>query len=180
MSIPMDIKIEFEPTTLALLRRYRDSDLAPGLSRAIKRGMDKGHLLAVTMIQRARFSGKGPFEPSKGKLGVVSGVLRRSIDATPATIDNESRLVVSAELGSNVDGNEPVEYFNAHEFGSTETVRVRAHKRGESKVKAHTRVMNTPERAPLRRGLQDRSVQNVYIDEIEGELVDFLEGKGVL
>lgn len=153
------VKIELTKESVEFIRRF--SDYPEVLSDGIRDGMDRANLVSLSRIQRSRFSGTGPFKPSQHRLGIVSGRLRRSLRTVPAEVENASNLEVRSGMGS------AVEYFGAHEFGLRKRVTVRSHLRNGSRVRSHTRAMNVPERAPLRTGLRDDDVQEIYQEEIE-------------
>jgi hypothetical protein len=127
--------------------------------------------LLVGHIVQSKLSQRGP-----DTLGVVTGRLRRAVRPRKPVIGGNS--VVSG-LGANV------RYLATHEFGFRGTVQVRAHERrsarfegqrislrdakqirgkallrklnlGTEKVKAHSRKVNIPARAPLLRGTQEK------------------------
>lgn len=147
------------------------------LKRAVAKTLDLQLALTVGHIQAKRLTGRGPFAPSEGRLGVRTNRLRSSLWAAPAQIQGDT---ISASIGSNVV------YAGLHEFGATltrtskpGTVRLRANKAGElarqkggrlavfaKKTAAHARevsylggksyTIHIPERAPIRRGITDR------------------------
>lgn len=119
--------------------------------------------------QKERFTGQGPFPVSQNRLGVVSGRLRRDLHSEPAEITGRG---YSGRIGA------AVEYYGAHELGFSGTVNVPAHKRDArtvdrkaqtrttksgkavsirsnqfsllpQSVRAHTRKVTIPKRAPL-------------------------------
>jgi len=126
---------------------------------AIRRGMSRAAQLTAADITRQRLTGKGPFPVAAHQLGVRSGRLRKSLRATPAVI---SGMEVRTSIGSKV------RYAAAHEFGFKGKVPVKSHQRTIKKafgvklkaasthtVKAHQRVVNIPERAPIRTGIEE-------------------------
>lgn len=146
----------------ARLGQYQKTVLAK-----ISKEMDAVNLLTVGHIQRARLTGKGPFPAELGKLGVVTGRLRGSANATAAKISGNQ---VASSIGTNV------RYAAIHEFGFTGVVKVKPHRRkvagrdvfrgtdaGEEQVAsgvgfvgAHARNLRIPARAPFRRGIEDK------------------------
>ncbi len=85
-----------------------------------------------------------------GSLLVTSGALLKSIQ--PKLISREL-VVISA-------GNQKVKYAKAHNEGFKGSVNVKAHKRKDSKVKAHTRDMNIPQRQFM--GKSDQLAKIIY------------------
>jgi hypothetical protein len=167
----------------------------PGkMLRAIKRGMDRGGELALGKITAERFTGKGPFPEIDGRLGVKTNRLRSSLRYTGARIEGDT---VTGAMGSNV------EYFGVHEWGYNGQVHVEAFTRrqksrdvrevkytktgkvsktkgklvasGIARVRAHTRWLGIPARAPLGHGLADH--MSDITDEITGELIATAEGE---
>lgn len=139
---------------------------------AIARGLDAALEEALDQTLKKRFTGKGPFDPALKKLGVRSGLLRTSFLRSPARAEGGS---VRASIGSNV------KYWFIHEFGFNGQVAVNAHSRAHtidergnvvahrralrskkvhtlrtSQVRAHTRWLQMPERAPMRTGLREQ------------------------
>lgn len=150
------------------------------------------HLGMGKLAQRAareRFSGKGPFPVAQNRLGNVSGRLKRAIDA------KETEIVAGgyqSRLGA------ALEYFAAHEFGFRGTVQVPAHRRDAYKVnrkqqtrtskkgtrfsiranqfsvlpgsvRAHSKRLNIPARAPLRTALSQHA-EKILTAEIKTAL----------
>lgn len=136
---------------------------------AIMRGMEKGAAYMVGKITEDRLTGKGPFPVADHRLGVVTGMLRRSFHWAGAARVNGNE--VTTEIGANVV------YAAAHEFGYVGAVTVKEHVRktkkgGAATVKEHERKVNIPERAPIRTGIAEHADQMVIAikDEILGEL----------
>lgn len=147
------------------------------LKAAVAKTLDLQLALTVGAIQATRLTGRGPFAPVEGRLGVRTNRTRSSLWAAPAQVAGN---LISASIGSNVS------YAGLHEFGATirkttkaGTVRLRANKAGElarqkggrlavfaKKTSAHARevsylggksyTVQIPERAPIRRGIADR------------------------
>jgi phage gpG-like protein len=147
------------------------------LKRAVAKTLDLQLALTVGHIQARRLTGRGPFAPAEGRLGVRTNRLRSSLNAAPVQIQGN---VISGSIGSNVG------YAGLHEFGATitktskpGTVRLRTNKAGElarqkggrlavfaKKTAANARevsylggksyTVTYPERTPIRRGITDR------------------------
>lgn len=149
------------------------------LPRALRVALDLENELTVAHIVTARATGKGPFPPAEGRLGVVKSRYRRSVRPARAVVRDTE---IWSAIGSNV------RYAGAHEFGVDKKVQVAAHgaknrmldllevsgrtvARWESfglrgkktkvasgyvTVRTHERHMRMPERAPIRRGISDR------------------------
>lgn len=188
------VVIQLGPDAAALLEKLKAYPRE--MQQAIRRGMDRANALVTRQMTRSRFTGKGPFPVSEGKLGVRTGRLRRSLLWAKATIDPAGN--VTGAIGSNV------EYMGVHEFGFSGEVQVRAHRRsrftaggkqisianasklrGKKKetlsasthdVRGHSRRVNVPERAPVRRGISDGKA--TYADEITKALAAAWEKKG--
>lgn len=147
--------------------------LKPDIMRsAIQRGMDRGTQLVVGEITRQRLTGKGPFPVAAHQLGVKSGRLRKSLRGTKAVVAGDT---ITSGIGSKVS------YAAVHEFGYAGSVPVQAHQRTIKKafgrklkaasthgVKAHKRTVNTPERRPVRTGIEENL--NVFTGEITREV----------
>lgn len=145
------------------------------LLNAIRRDLDEQNQLTVAHIQVNRLSGKGPFDPSLGKLGVRSNRYRQSVRRSPAVITGNS---VHSAIGTNLKP-----YPELHEFGADFTrkagsVRLRTDASGALTGRGpngrlatfagrrHKRVkvvgfaahgVKVPARAPLQRGLADKA-----------------------
>lgn len=170
------VTIKLSDSSRDLIEAYRH---VPALVvDAIVRGLFKANVLALSLIQRTRFTGQGAFPVAERKLGVDTGRLRRSLRTDAPEIVSVEQLQVKTAMGS------PVEYLGPHEFGFRGPVSVAAHTRtrGDSThpVKAHTRTMDMPERAPLRTGLRSDEVQAIYTSELEKALVEDLTNPGGL
>lgn len=139
-------------------------------------GMDRANQLALTNIQKAHLTGRGPFPPEEHRLGVVTNRLRGAAWASPAVATGT--MVTSA-----IDDN--VKYAAIHEFGGTVhhpartgTARLRTDKLGnllkqainanlvifakaghkrvkEVAYKAEAYDVTMPERAPFRTGIEE-------------------------
>ena len=147
------------------------------LRRALVKSMNEQNELAIGEITRNRLTGDGPFQVSEHKLGVVTKLLRASLNRgephSLTTLAVAKGDTVTSTIGTNV------EYAGAHEFGFSGPVFVnshirRAHKRlketittktgktrrkfskvGESIVTGHGRNVDIPARAPIKHGLED-------------------------
>jgi phage gpG-like protein len=172
------LSITLNPEAHRLLARSPQWPAA--LRTAIAKTLDLQLALTVGQIQAKRLTGRGPFDPVEGRLGVRTNRLRSSLYAAPAQIQGNT---ISASIGSNV------RYAGLHEFGATVTkttkpgsIRLKATKGGElyrqkggrlaifaKKTDKNARTVATrggrsftvtiPERAPIRRGIQDRLPQ---------------------
>lgn len=170
----MKIDLQLSPEgehTMAKLAAYPER-----MRAAICKGLDLGLQVALDQTTKNRFSGKGPFPYAEHRLGVIDGRLRASLRRVPAKVE---QTTITAAIGSNV------KYFGIHEFGFDGTVQVRAHQRvnfrtkagapiakrriGKTKkaqaditrhegtVKAHSRRVNIPARAPLSTGIAEQA-----------------------
>ena len=165
-----DLTIEISQPNAEALARFTPQRILGLVGLALVRALPHVH----AAITRERFTGKGPFPVPEHRLGVRSGNLRRQIYWTRPVYTEDS---VTATIGT------PVSYAGVHEFGFSGSVKVREHQRvrlfsdkgrrltragaerkalrGESvtgfasTVKAHTRTVNIPARAPLRTGLAE-------------------------
>jgi len=173
------IQIEFAPGTLSMIEELKA--LPYKLPQAIKRGMDRALPQVVSSIQAERLTGQGPFPVEEHRLGQSKkhgGMLNRSVRWTPAIIEGET---VTGAIG------DPVRYASVHEFGYSGQVFVPAFNRkvktrdtftkadrvskktgkgykakvktasGITTVKAHTRWMSMPARAPFGHGIADNA-----------------------
>jgi phage gpG-like protein len=186
--VSVTIKVEIPPDSRALIAKLQRFPVE--LGEAIKRGMNRAGALALGKITAERFTGLGPFPVSEHKLGVRTGRLRGSLRWTPAqSVTSGGQLIeVSGAMGSNV------EYLGVHEFGFDGTVNVksftrkvpelrfgrapagpRARRPTTETVKAHTRTMRIPARAPLRTGIEEHL--DDFTTEINSELQTLLESK---
>jgi hypothetical protein len=137
---------------------------------AAEKATNKTNRIALDAIIKRRFLGKGPFPVSQHRLGVDSGRLKKSLTIFPAKVTgNVLSIVGGQEAGSTV------KYFNVHEFGFDGEVQVKSHTRrikrkrrrrkGEAKeavVRAHSRHMKVPKRAPLTAGFEDKETATLY------------------
>lgn len=161
---------------------------------AVTRGLDLGLELALGRTLATRFTGRGPFPVADHRLGIITGRLRSSIRRSAARTVNGN---VEAAVGTNV------KYFGVHEYGFDGSVAVKAHKRtgyrndqgkvlskraaqkqtkkGKSvtertgEVKAHSRRVKVPARAPLRTGLEAN--KQLIADALSRQLVAAWRGE---
>jgi hypothetical protein len=152
----MEITIK-APEELGLLqKRLKDER---GLLKSIAPVIDTENELTVAQIQEAHMSFSGPTS-----LGVRTGRLRRSVRPARARIVSGG---VWSAIGSNV------KYMGPHEFGIDADVSVKPHMRkhvvkkvlfgrrrkvrlGDISVRGYTMHMKQKERAPIRRGIEER------------------------
>lgn len=183
LSLTINPGPEFE----TLRRRFEPGEVAARMAEGIRAGLDRANLLALSRIQRGRFTGKGPFPVSEQKLGHRSRRLIRSLGASRAVVRDAASLSVGTGIGSNVS------YYGAHEFGFSGPVKVPAHERSmpettrtsrsgrvykvaahKQSVRAHSRRMSMPARRPMRAGLAEEAVQEIYKDELFTGIKDAL------
>lgn len=172
---PLTIEIVLTPETRALMKRMENLPFI--LRKGIAAGMDKAGALMVSDIQAKRLSGKGPYPVDEGRLGQVTRRLRTSVRFTRAQIAGD---LVHQTMGTNVS------YAGVHEFGFNGQVHVPGFTRrqrsrdrvaventttktgkpkkrkvvvasGIAFVKAHTRWMQIPARAPFGHGVADNT-----------------------
>ena len=186
MSATVTIKLTDEAQ--GILRSIKG--MTEGMSRAVARGMDQANQIAKTRIENQHLTGKGPFPVSQHKLGVKSGLLRKSTWANKARVNGNT---ISSAIGSNVI------YAAIHEFGGvihkdakSGSVRLRVDRHGalfrqpgfahlaifarpqhkarevKTKIKAHDITM--PERAPFRTGIAESAAD--YTREISAAIVN--------
>jgi phage gpG-like protein len=172
-------------TASAMLSRAWTDDVLRGLQRT----MDEQNQFTISKIQRYN-KGKGPYPVAQHRLGHVSGFWAKSIHAPKARIVGTS---VASSIGS------PIEYAAAHEFGFRGAVNVRAKARrqqsrnvgksgrfgvkdksavafGFANVKAFTRQVNIPARAPITHGIEDRKAE--YERAMSASIIATLRGLG--
>lgn len=169
--------------------RYAPGNVATVMALAIKAALDRANPIATSRVNRARFTGNGPFPVGDHRLGHRSRRLTRSLTHSGARIVDAGGLKVASGIGSNV------KYFGPHEFGFAGTVTVPAHERqmpevqrvsstGKSyvvpahtqSVRSHSRRMRVPARAPLYTGLAEDATAEIYKRELYTELMDALSG----
>lgn len=179
------ITIEMPPESRALVAQL--AHLPEATRAAIVRGMDKAGALVTGRIQAERLTGEGPFPVAQGRLGVVSGRLRGSVRWTRTTAFGTT---FRQTIGTNV------RYAGVHEFGYNGQVAIPAHTRrvftepknpatgkprrskvrvatGIANVRAHTRWLQIPARAPFGHGLADHAAE--YPKQITAELRALLQ-----
>ena len=171
MPVKITVQTNLPQVTAALSR------LPAQIQQRLTAALDKQTQLAIGHITRRYMRRRGP-----ETLGVVTSRLRNSLWATPARMEGNE---VVASIGTNVSYAAVHEFgfsgtvnVRAHtrragrvkgkklvkevsEFNGKATGRTRkASRKGGSKtvnVRAHTRKVNIPARAPIRKGLEDRS-----------------------
>ncbi len=150
--------------------------------QTVMSAVDAGSQLLLSTALRGRFSGQGPYPVASRRLGVKTGLLRRSLRFTrPALVGNGTIRVLA---GSNLP------YFAAHEFGFKGRVKVKetsvraytvrnAFGTGNSfSVRAHTRKahikeLNIPRRAPLTAAIEEHSTR-IYVRQITRALTNLI------
>lgn len=175
MAAQVNYFIELQPADIS----ERLQQLAPyKIPLAIKAGFDTAIPEVISAIKNDRLSGKGPFPPAEHRLGVVTGLLRSSVFPIKSTMEvSEDSCTIRG--GIQVVG---VPYANVHEFGFVGDESVAAHSRRyirvrtKSKrtgsllkrpmrttttgaVRAYTRKMNIPARAPFRTGMSENLIR---------------------
>ena len=191
MAEPWTLTLSFTPEAKATMARY--ASMPQRLPRAIMAGLDAALEVGLQQSLKTNFTGKGPFPVSEHRLGVRTGLLRMSFLRSPSRLEGTR---ITAGVGTKV------KYWLAHEFGFDGRVSVDAHtrqtatrtKNGErakistarrskkpenfristGNVKAHTRQMRIPERAPMRTGLtnqlpeMNRILNGIIIRDLQG------------
>ena len=188
----LTIRISFDEASAQRIQAAKEKPKQ--LLAAIVRGQTKGTAFIHGAITKERLTGQGPFPVDQHRLGVKSGLMRKSLRWTKA--ESNGNTVTSA-IGTNV------RYAGAHEFGFSGNVQVKAHTRvhytektakgtksisGKSalrvsrkggkralnidfksgQVRAHTRKVNILERAPIRTGVREH--RDVIATEIAREV----------
>jgi hypothetical protein len=176
----MTMRINLHTDAAAITSRLRS--FPPRMEAALVREMDRQNELTTGYVQKTRLSARGPTT-----LGVVTNRLRKSLRPS-RTIATGTELISS--IGSNVA------YLGPHEFGYRGPQFVRSYYRqvksrnvrgtidgkrkrvatGVALVKAHTREVDIPERAPLRRGIEERVP--VYSRELSRVIVQEWSARG--
>lgn len=187
MSVSVDIQIP--QNGRAAIERIRQ--FPKRVMPAIKRAMTTALPLITGKIIAERLTGQGPFPPAQKKLGVKTGLLRKSLRWTRPEISGDT---VTGSIGTNV------KYAGVHEFGFSGTVKVRPHSRktfskksflgggttksgkpktvrkkvrgADAEVRAYSRKVNIPERAPIRTGIEDHKeiMSQAITDELTKEV----------
>lgn len=188
MQPPFVIQIELPPDSRSLIAQLEEF-AAYKIPLALKRGLDKALPQVASRIQEARLTGQGPFPIEEHMLGVRSGQLRQSVRFTAGVIEGDT---VTGSIGS------PVRYAAVHEFGFQGAVQVKPFFRknrhadqygkiervsrrtgrrygstiktasGIAAVKAHTRHMKIPARAPFGYGVAD--TDQIIINAVSSQL----------
>ena len=166
----MSLKVDPQLTPEAQRVVDRLRTMPERMGREVAAVMDRENELTVGHISARYLSRRGP-----RSLGVRTNRLRSSLRRNRARITGG--LGVVSSIGSNV------EYMGVHEFGFSGTVSVRSHTRRvtqafgvplsppvSTNVRAHTRRMDIPERAPIRRGIRDR--MDDYVRSISQAITD--------
>lgn len=166
------------------------------MAHAVAQEFDLQNEYTVGAIQEKRLSGKGPFPVSEGRLGVVTNRLRTSLRRTKA-VQSGGGLIGS--IGSNViyagahefgfEGSVSVKSYTrklasgdrfsingaqvrrgtaSHIMGGN-LKKVARTASGVATVKAHTRHMHVPERAPIRKGIEERL--ELYVEPLSNAIV---------
>lgn len=154
----------------------------PQLGAVVAREMDEQNQLAIGKITTGHLSGP----TGETSLSVRSNTLRKSVRASKAVI--LGGLNVASSIGSNV------RYAGIHEFGYTGDVQVGAHSRvltkktqvifGKRKkklrgasiaVRAHTRHVDVPARAPFGHGIADHAPD--YGEAISNAIINYVGGQ---
>jgi len=163
----MSIGVTLTPQAQALIARV---DRFPAsFPKRIGRRLDLENELTIGHIQATKLSRRGP-----RTLGVVTNRLRGSLRKRKATVRGNGRII--SAIGTNVV------YAGVHEFGFKGRVSVRAHVRkggvifgrvqtSKEKifVRAHSRRVRIKERAPIRRGIEERAGK--YRQSLSTEIV---------
>lgn len=186
------ITIELTPEARAFLAGLHT--LPERLAEKMKSAMDEANELVLGQVTAKRFTGRGPFPVSEHRLGVRTARLRTSLRTTKAQVvsSGSGNPAVVAAIGSNVV------YLPIHELGFTGQVNVRSFTRRVSTnrfgrapraplkivrgkqtapttelVRAHTRRMNVPARAPLSTGIEENL--DIYRDKISEAVLDAMK-----
>lgn len=155
--MPGSIRIVLTPPDL--LQRLRNAPAA--VPRAIAQEMNLQNQLTIGHIVQRRMTGKGPFPPSEGRLGVKTGRLRGSLRATAAVVQGQT---ITSAIGTNV------KYAGIHEFGGTIPAYVITARNKKSlrfviggkvlfRKSVNHPATEIPARAPIFRGIEDRAEQ---------------------
>jgi phage gpG-like protein len=160
--------------------------------RRMARAMDQENELTIDHAVERYLSFPKSRPPVLIGLRNMSNHLRRSYRASRAVVAGNT---ITSDIGSNV------KYAAAHEWGVQETVRIPAHprystesftfmrlgrkKRGNQRVnklksedkmvRAHTRRMRLPARAPIGRAVTDRMEQ--YVNSMQNAVIDAIRDK---
>jgi hypothetical protein len=158
------IEITVDPGLRTLFRGL--ANLPELALKAVATGLQTAGPVIVGHAVKDRFTAEtGPFPVSMHKLGRVSGRLRQSITNTAPQI-NPSSGMVTMGFGSNV------KYFAFHEFGFSGQVAVRAHtRRNGAQVRAHSRSLVYPGRAPMRTELNAQRTTDTVLETVRRAVV---------
>lgn len=158
------------------MERYRNASTV--VLPAMKRALDAEMQLAIAHITEQRLTGQGPFPVSQHRLGVRTGLLRKSLDHTPAVISGTTLSAAALTTG--------VKYAAIHEFGGViefkprpGSVRLKTNAKGQLVRQADGRLavfarsgakrartvtfmtkghkVTMPARAPITTGIEDRA-----------------------
>lgn len=160
-----------EGKVAGLFEALRDLPAVAALAALNAVALGSARLLKVAA--KERFTGRGPFPVADGKLGVRTGLMRRSLQAT------RPQVVTGGAVQTRLSAT--VKYWAAHEFGGTQDIK--AHRRkvatrdifaagqriasGVAQVRAHKR--RVPERRPLGTAI-DEHAEKIYMEEFETAL----------
>jgi hypothetical protein len=199
------ITIGLNEKATALVTKLGGFPLA--MREAIIRTADRQNELTVGGIKRNRATGKGPFPVSEGRLGVVSGRYRQSIRRTPAVFENGAvvstigsnvKYAGAHEFGfdgvvnvkSFIRRNPRADLYKIKGFlltgaqldAVTASRERQRHRRarvasGLSMVKASSRRMKIPARAPIRYGISDR--RSRYSTALSSAVINAWKQEGV-
>lgn len=144
------------------------------MAQSVARAIDRRNELTVGQIQATKLSQRGPTT-----LGVVTNRLRSSVRPALAQVASDTRIV--SAIGSNV------KYAGAHEYGFTGSVPVKAHSRTVTQwfgmelvephsmnVKAHSRQVKIPARAPIGTGITEQAPK--YSADVSRAILSAWEG----
>jgi phage gpG-like protein len=147
------VRIELSPEALQLQQELRDAP--DDFAQAVKHGLDRATKEVATRIRSKRLTGRGPFPVEEHRLGQVTGMLYGTTDATDAIVIREGDIAtVTSSIGT------PMPYAQVHEFGFSGEESVRDHYSQSKKgkvfpVRAYTRQVNIPARAPFQTGIDE-------------------------
>jgi hypothetical protein len=153
----MNVTIQITPSEAlkGLLQRARN--FPAETLQAVGKALAASGPAIVGEAVKYRFTNqRGPFPVSENKLGatVEKPRLRNSITHTKPQINPGSNEVTMG-FGSNV------KYFGVHEFGFSGSVGVKAHQRKGRPVRAHSRYVKVPARAPMQTELRHPRTEEI-------------------
>jgi hypothetical protein len=190
--MPDSIKFTLDHNATAIVARLEAFPRRMGV--AIVRTLDEQNELTIGSITENRLTGSGPFPVEEHRLGVVSNVLRRSLRKSKATINGNT---IESAIGTNVSYAGAHEFgfhgtvtVKAHRSTNQhvdliqvggdrilprwQSVGEKGRKKkvasGLVTVKPHQKILNIPERAPIRTGINER-VPN-YQTALSGAIVN--------